>query len=186
VFAEGTTIGGNDLWLLPLEGERRAHPLVQTPFTERNADISPNGRWLAYESDESGQFEVYVRPFPNVNDSRSKVSTGGGKAPLWARNGREIFFMTPRGESMMAAAILESPGSTAFRSGTPIKLFDARGYVAPTGESNRPVGRTYDVSADGGFLMIKDASAGERTPAPQSITVIQNWVEELKRRLAGN
>ena len=180
VFAEGTTIGGNDLWLLPLQGERRAQPLVQTPFTERNADISPNGRWLAYESDESGQFEVYVRPFPNVNDSRWRVSTGGGRVPLWARNGREIFFMTLRGESLMAAAILESPGSAAFRSSTPIKLFDTRGYLVSTSVAGRP----YDVSADGGrFLMIKPVSGRGETSVPRSITVVLNWQEELKQRV---
>jgi hypothetical protein len=155
--------------------------------TERNADISPDGRWLAYESNESGAFEVYVRPFPNVNDGRWQVSTGGGTVPLWARNGREMFFMTLRGELLVAAAILESPGSAAFRSGTPIKLFDTRGYFAPTGGPNQgDPGRTYDVSADGRFLMIKDVSVREGTPAPQSITVIQNWVEELKRRVTRN
>ncbi len=130
-------ISGSDLWLLPLQGERRAQPLVQTPFMERNADISPDGRWLAYQSNDSGQFEVYVRPFPNVNDNRWQVSTGGGTVPLWARNGREMFFMTLRGESLMAAAILKSTGSAAFRSGTPIKLFDTRGYFAPTGVIER-------------------------------------------------
>jgi Tol biopolymer transport system component len=186
VFGEGTAVGGSDLWLLPLQGERRAQPLVHTSFTERNADISPDGRWLAYESNESGQLEVYVRPFPNVNDRRSKVSTGGGIVPLWARNGREIFFMTPRGESLMAAAILESPGSGAFRTSTPIKLFDTRGYLAPDGGSSRPAGRTYDVSADGRFLMIKNVPVREGTPAPQSLTVVQNWVEELKRRVTRN
>jgi eukaryotic-like serine/threonine-protein kinase len=181
------TINGSDLLLLPLQGERRTQPLVQTPFMERNADISPDGRWLAYESNESGQFEVYVRPFPNVNDGRWQVSTGGGSVPLWARNGREMFFMTLRGESLMAASILESPGSAAFRSGAPIKLFDTRGYFAPTlGPNNARSGRMYDVSADGRFLMIKDVSVREGTPAPQSIMVIQNWVEELKRRVTRN
>ncbi len=136
VFREDTA-KGSDLLLLPLQGERRAQPLVQTPFTERNADISPDGRWLAYESNESGQFEIYVRPFPNVNDGRWRVSTGGGTVPLWARNGREMFFMTLRGESLMAAAILASPGSAAFRSATSIKLFDTRGYFAPTGGVER-------------------------------------------------
>jgi serine/threonine-protein kinase len=89
VFREDTA-NGLDLWLLPLQGERRAQPLIQTPFTERNADISPDGRWLAYESNDSGQLEVYVRPFPNVNDGRWQVSTGGGTVPLWAGTG-EMF-----------------------------------------------------------------------------------------------
>ena len=86
----------------------------------------------------------------------------------------------------MAAAILESPGSAAFRNSTPIKLFDTRGYLAPIAGTNRPAGRTYDVSGDGRFLMVKDVPVRERTPAPQSITVIQNWVEELKRRVPRN
>jgi serine/threonine-protein kinase len=189
VFGEGTQIGGSDLWRLPLQGEPRARRLVQTEFTERNADISPNGRWLAYQSNDTGQFEIYVRPFPNVNADRQRVSTGGGIAPVFARNGREIFFMTLRGESLMTAAILESPGSAAFRTSTPIKLFDTPGYMTPNGVggANRPAGRTYDVSADGRrFLMIKDVSVREGTPAPQSITVVQNWVEELRRRVPRN
>ena len=174
------TADGSDLLLLPLQGERRTQPLVQTPFTERNADISPDGRWLAYESNESGEFEVYVRPFPNVNDGRWQVSTGGGTVPLWARNGREMFFMTLRGESLMAAAILESPGSAAFRSGTPITLFDTRGYFAPTGGPNqRDPGRTYDVSADGRrFLMIKDAFSARRDVG----TSVDHGHPELDRR----
>ena len=188
VFAEGPAIGGSDLRLLPLQGDRRAQPLVQTEFTERNAAISPNGRWLAYQSNDTGQFEVYVRPFPNVDADRQRVSTGGGMAPVFARNGREIFFMTPRGESLMAAEILESAGSAAFRTNTPIKLFDTSGYMTPNGGggANRPAGRTYDVSADGRFLMIKDVSVREGAPAPQLITVVQNWVEELKRRVPRN
>jgi serine/threonine-protein kinase len=186
VFREDTA-NGSDLLLLPLQGERRTQPLVQTPFMERNADISPDGRWLAYESNESGQFEVYVRPFPNVNDVRWQVSTGGGTVPLWARTGRELFFMTLHGESLMTAAILESTGSAAFRRGTPIKLFDTSSYFAPTVANNLSPGRMYDVSADGRrFLMIKGVSVRELTSASQSITVVQNWVEELKRRVARN
>ena len=83
---------------------------------------------------------------------------------------------------MMAAPILESTGSAAFRSGTPIKLFDTRGYLAG-GARDTAAGRTYDVSADGRFLMIKNAPVREGTLGPQSIMVIQNWVEELKRRV---
>ena len=184
VFREDTATG-SDLLLLPLQGERRPQPLVKTPSMERNADISPSGRWLAYESNESGQFEVYVRPFPNVNDGRSQVSAGGGTVPLWSRNGREIFFMTLRGESLMTAAILESTGSAAFKHGTPIKLLDTRSYYAPTGGlNNLGPGRMYDVSADGHrFLMMKNVSEPERTSAPQSIMVVQNWIEEVKRRV---
>jgi hypothetical protein len=154
---------------------------------ERNGEISPDGRWLAYESNESGQFEIYVRPFPDVNDGRWQVSTGGGTTPLWGRSGRELFFMVPRGQALMVAAILDVSGSERFRSGTPVKVFSTGAYLAPTGAANGAPGRTYDVSADGQrFLMIKDVSVREDTPPPQSITVVQNWVEELKRRVPVN
>jgi serine/threonine-protein kinase len=119
VFREDRINGGSDLMLLPLQGERRPQPLVQTPFMERNGDISPDGRWLAYESNESGQFEIYVRPFPNVNDGRWQVSTGGGTTPVWNRSGRELFYLTPGGQALMAAAILDVSGSERFRSSMP-------------------------------------------------------------------
>jgi serine/threonine-protein kinase len=188
VFREDRINGGSDLMLLPLQGERRPQPLVQTPFMERNGDISPDGRWLAYESNESGQFEIYVRPFPNVNDGRWQVSTGGGTTPVWNRSGRELFYLTPGGQALMAAAILDVSGSERFRSSMPAKLFNTDAYFAPTGApSFTNPGRTYDVSADGRrFLMIKNLSVGEETLPPQSITVLQNWVEELKRRVPTN
>ena len=94
---------GADLALLTLEGERRVETLVQTTFTERNGEISPDGRWLAYQSDESGQFEIYVRPFPDVNSGRWQISTGGGTRPLWARRGRELFYVAPDGAVMRRA-----------------------------------------------------------------------------------
>lgn len=85
------------LWKTPrilmvsLDGERRVVPLVRTPFSEMSAEVSPDGRWLAYQWNESGQDEVYVRPFPNVDAGRWQVSTGGGTRPVWSRNGRELF-----------------------------------------------------------------------------------------------
>ena len=81
--------------MLTLGKDRQIEPLVQTPFFERNGEVSPDGRWLAYESNESGQFEVFVRPFPDVNKGRWQVSTGGGTQPLWARNGQELFYLAP-------------------------------------------------------------------------------------------
>lgn len=74
--------------------------LVQTPFFERNGEISPDGRWLAYESNESRQFEIYVRPFPNVSGGRWQISTGGGRQPVWARSGQEVFYLAPTGALM--------------------------------------------------------------------------------------
>jgi eukaryotic-like serine/threonine-protein kinase len=165
---------GMDLVLLPLEGERRPRPLVQTPFDELNGEVSRDGHWLAYQSNESGRDEIYVRPFPNVDGGKWQVSTNGGTQPLWARNGQELFY-----ESM--GALMQVPltvGST-FEAGTPRKLFAVPSVVRALGLG---LGRTYDVSADGQrFLMIKESGgADERPPSPRMI-LVQSWFEELKR-----
>ncbi len=83
---------GTDVYLLPLTGERRPQPLLAEPFDELNAEVSPNGQWLAYESNESGRLEIYVRSFPNVDAWKRRVSTNGGTQPLWAQNGQELFY----------------------------------------------------------------------------------------------
>ena len=79
-----------DVMMLTLDKDRRVQPLVQTPSAERNGEISPDGRWLAYQSNDSGQVQIYVRPFPDVNNGQWQVSTDGGTQPLWARNGQEL------------------------------------------------------------------------------------------------
>ena len=115
-----------DLMLLPLAGDRRPQPLLQTPYDELNAELSPNGRWLAYESNESGRYEIYVRPFPNVTAGRWQVSTSGGTRPLWARNGQELFY-----ESMGALMRVPVTTGSTFAAGTPSKLFDAPYFFGP-------------------------------------------------------
>jgi len=159
-----------------LDKDRRAQPLVQTPFNELNADISPDGLWLAYQSDESGQNEIFVRPFPNVGGGRWQISTGGGVQPHWARNGQELFYLASTG-TLMSARIEHGP---TFAAATPTKLFEGRGRYYLGGGAN--IGRTYDVSPDGRrFVMIKTGGGTEGTAAPASITVVLNWFEELKR-----
>ncbi len=122
------------------------------PFDELNADVSPNDHWLAYESNESGRPEIYVRPFPNVDADRQQVSTNGGTQPLWARNGQELFY-----ESVGTLMRVPVKTGATFERGTPEKVFDASPYlVSPRG--GQP-GRMHDVSADGKrFLMIKETS----------------------------
>src|SRR5204862_7655544 len=95
VYNETTPTMARDLLQLALDGTRRVTPLVQTKFDERNGTISPDGRWLAYESNSSGPFEIYVRPFPNVGGGEWQVSTALGTRPLWARSGRELFYVGP-------------------------------------------------------------------------------------------
>jgi serine/threonine-protein kinase len=164
-----------DIAMLPLSGDRKLSPLIHTMFDERNAEVSPDGRWVAYESNESGQFEVYVRPFPRVDDGRWQVSAGGGRQPAWARNARELFFWGADG-ALMAASVEGARGGARFTSGTPMKLIEARSYYEAEADAN--LGRTYDISPDGQrFLMIKPA--GDQN-ATANLVVVQHLDEELK------
>ena len=174
VFREDVPGSGQDLMLLDLgTSESRIEPLLQTTANELNAEISPDGRWLAYESDESGQSQVYVRAFPDRAGARWQISTAGGTRPLWARDGRELFFIDRTGALMDVSVEHESAAS--FTPGMPVKLLDGRYYVG----GSIYVGRTYDVSPDGRrFLMMKLDSM-----TPTSIVVVLNWTEELKRLL---
>jgi serine/threonine-protein kinase len=163
---------------------RRIAPLVQTTFTEYNPDISPDGRWLAYESNESGQFEVYVRPFPDVAAGRWQVSAGGGRAPLWARNGRELFYVSLLDQGRIFAVPIQ-PGPT-FSAGNPQIVVDKPYGGTQASSAVTLSGRTYDVSADGRrFLMIKGSVSAD-TAAPAQIFVVQHWGEELRRLVPTN
>ena len=161
-----------DLMMVTLNRDRRVQPLTQTMFNERNAEISSDGRWLAYESNESGRYEIYVRPFPDVNNGRWQPSTAGGTRPLWAKSLRELFYLAPSG-ALMAVPIERGSASKA---GAPAKLFD---WPIPAFNA-----RFYDVSADGRkFLMIKPAGESNQIAAPSSLIVVQHFDEELKRLL---
>ena len=94
---------GNDLWLLPLSGDRKPFPFVQTPFSDVPGRFSPDGRWVVCESDDSGRAEVYVTPFPGPGGKR-QVSAAGGARPRWRRDGKEIFYLSPDNK-MMAATV---------------------------------------------------------------------------------
>jgi serine/threonine-protein kinase len=160
-------------------GPRRMVPLLETRFDERNGVISPDGRWLAYESDSSGQFEVYVRPFPNVEEGQWQVSTAGGEHPLWARSGRELFYVAPDGALM---AVRADTRGARWQASTPTKLLEGRYVVGGAGI----LGRHYDASPDGQrFLLIKQAGA-DTAAAPPQIVIVQNWFEELKRLVPTN
>jgi serine/threonine-protein kinase len=180
VFDE-TGAGRFDIFTLTSK-DRRVQPLVASAFIERNADISPNGRWLAYESNESGQLEIHVRPFPDVDRSRFTVSTAGGTRPLWARNGEELFYIAPDG-ALMAVGV--EPGPT-WKTGQPVKLFDWP--IPPT------ISRSYDVSNDGRrFLALRPASVpgpasvdGSEADEPSSLVVVQHFDEELKQLVPTN
>ena len=165
---------GTDGMQLRLDGAHQITPLVQTTSTERNGEVSPDGRWLAYEANDSGTFEIYVRPFPDVAKGRWPVSTGGGVQPLWARNGQELFYLAPTGALMRVGV---ARGAT-WAATVPAKLLEGRYFIGAPGQ----VGRSYDIAPDGRrFLMIKEGGGSEATPGPTSLVVVQHWGEELKR-----
>jgi serine/threonine-protein kinase len=162
------------IWSLsekPPTGKLETQPLVYTAAAENAGEISPDGHFVAYHSNESGQPQVYVRPFPDVDKGRWQISTAGGTRPAWGPDRRELFYMNPDG-AMMAVPVQTTP---TFSAGNPTKLFEGQWF---RGQS----GRTYDVAKDGRFLMIKDAVTNDQGSAV-TMTVVVNWVEELKQKL---
>ena len=140
---------------------------------ERNPELSPNDRWLAYQSDETGRFEVYVRPFPDVHEAEAvRISTAGGTRPAWSRDGRELYYVAPD-NTLMAVALNRGPALAS----PPTSLFrhDGLGLVGQ--------GRHYDVAEDGRFLLLEpDHDSDSSGDAPQ-VFLVQNWTEELKARV---
>ena len=165
-FSKADPTTGSDIWLQNLKGERK--PFLQTPANESGALFSPDGRWLAYESDESGRWEIYVRPFPGPG-GKWQISTEGGVEPVWARSGRELFYRN--GDTMMVAAVQTKP---TFDAAKPKLLFEKHYETSP-----QSFLANYDISPDGQrFLMIK---AGEQESAPTQLNVVLNWSDELRR-----
>jgi serine/threonine-protein kinase len=177
-IAGGSAGGGQDLAMLALDGTREVTMILADPkYQELNGEVSPDGRWLAYESNENGEFEVYVRPFPAVQQGRTLISNTGGRQPVWSRNGRELFYIAADG-ALMSAAVETPRSDNEFAASAAVRLGGAR-YWDAEGSPNR--GRTYDVSADGTrFLRIKEDEAAERLDR-RSIVVVVNWLNELKR-----
>jgi serine/threonine-protein kinase len=144
--------------------------ILDGAYAQLRPHVSPDGRWLAYQSDESGRFEVYVRTFPNVDGGRWQVSRNGGTSPRWSADGRTLFFYDGRG--LLASSIA---GGTVFSSGTPARLFD---YSPFSGR----LGPDYEVSRDGQrFLMIRSAADTPSTRA--QLVLVQNWLTALSAKL---
>jgi Tol biopolymer transport system component len=159
-----------NIWNLEMTGKRTLRPLLQTPYQMRAATISPDGRWLAYASNDTNRFEVYVQPFPNLN-GKYPISTDGGAEPIWAKNGRELFYRN--GDKMMAVTIAEK--GDRLEPGTPTLLFEGRFAVSTVSGGDA----WYDVSPDGKrFLMLKTEDAPNGTAR---IIIVQDWTTELKR-----
>jgi serine/threonine protein kinase len=162
-------VGGNsgktaiDVWLLPLSAKREPTPFLDSVASERFPRVSPNGKWLAYDSDETKQREIYVQSFP-LPGAKQQVSVGGGTYPLWSRNGKELFFIGPD-DNLMAVDV---KAGDRFEHGAPKPLFRVH---LPSAN------RHFDVSRDGRFLMPVPTGPGDTTP----VTIVLNWTEQLKK-----
>jgi Tol biopolymer transport system component len=177
IFTETTAATGEDVMQVELTGTHTVTPLVQSPFVERNGIISPDGRWLAYEASDSGQLEIYVRPYPDVNSGRWQVSTDGGTRPLWSPTGQDLFYVSPAG-GILRVGVERSASWAATTPAIAVK----QGYVTGLGGF---VGRTYDISPDGQRFLVLKPTSEPNAPPPQ-LVVVQHFDEELKRLVPVN
>jgi hypothetical protein len=169
-------VGGRDIAAMRLGVDTAPTPLVATRFDESELALSPDGRWIAYVSDETGRPEVYLRPFPDAASAKYQVTAGGGVAPLWSRNGGEIFYVTLQRDLL---AVPVTTGAAGPELGSPRVLFrlDPDVYLA-----DREYYTPFDVSPDGRrFLMARRVSAEQQETSSLHVTL--NWFEELRRQL---
>jgi serine/threonine-protein kinase len=169
-FSETDPATSPDIWLLPLSGDRKPQVFLKTPSAEQNPRFSPDGRWLAYVSNESGRDEVYVRRFPDPG-AKWQISTDGGNAPVWSRDGEELFYRSA--DKTMVVDVRTRP---AF--GSPRVLFEGRFPTSTTSVSG------YDVFPDGRRFLRPQQLEPEQ-PATQ-VNVVINWFEDVKRRVPAN
>ncbi len=168
VYRVGGQAGERDLYARRM-GADSVVALVATGFDETSPAVSPDGRWLAYASNESGRYEVYVRPFPNTNDGKLQVSTDGGNQPVWAHSGRELFY-----KGSVNLMVVEVLAEATFVTGERRVLFSARGY------RSGDVHQQYDVTPDDQrFVMIRIVGEQKAT----DLIVVENFFEELKAKV---
>jgi len=174
---DGTTLAvdvDSDIGVVPAGGKGEWKPLIRTSAFEGQPAVSPDGRWVAYQSSESGLGEVYLQRFPDLGDRRA-ISTGGGQMPTWSRDGRELLYL--RGipsNAVMRVTVRTTPDGRA-DIGTPEVLTEFRFFNV---SSTR---RTYDVSADGKRLLVLTRGGDDGSTQSRQINVVLNWFDELKR-----
>jgi Tol biopolymer transport system component len=167
-FSEDNSRGDSDIWVLSLTGEPSARPFLETPFNEQTPAFSPDGAWIAYASDESGDDQVYIRPYPGPG-GKLQVSTDGGTAPVWSANGKSLFYT--HGSAMMTVDIDTSSERTVSSAQ---QLFEVP-------FSLQIFGVVYDAMPDGqSFVMVKPTG---RTGKERELHVVLNWFEELKAKV---
>ncbi|HEV8385608.1 MAG TPA: hypothetical protein VGQ11_12115, partial [Candidatus Acidoferrales bacterium] len=164
----GTTTG-NDLWVLPMTGERKPVPFLQTPFNESDGHFSPDGKWIAYVSNESGTEQVYVAPFPGPG-GKWQISSAGGIRPLWRRDGKEIVFLAPD-DTLTATEVSGTGASFQVGAVRPLFLTKPQRFV-----SFFPA--LYSASSDTQRFLINSATS-QAASAP--MTLVVNWTADLKK-----
>jgi Tol biopolymer transport system component len=167
LFSNSDPQTSSDLWVLPFFGDKKPFPFLKTPFEERNGQFSPDGKWIAYQSNESGRFEIYIQPFPGPG-GKFQISTDGGAQPRWNKNGKEIFYVS-LDSKMMVAPVKLSPDGQSLETSAPVTLFPVR-----IAEGTLPgvARQQYAVSSDGQRFLV-NLAADEGAVSP--ITLIYNW-----------
>ena len=175
VTSDGTWVvfsSNGDLFALGTGGDTVPRTLVEDAGIQTNPVVSPDGKWLAYQSDESGVLHVYVRPFPDTKVARRQVSSVGGALPRWSPDGRELLYVETGSADLISVPVV--PGA-AFATGVPSRLFNLTPYSPTTL-------MTFDVARDGARLLLSRA-VGSVTPKPDELVLVQNFIEEVKAKV---
>ena len=177
-FQKAGQEGRDDIWTMPLDGSGAASEFLSTPAEERAARFSPNGRWVAYHTDESGSVQVYVRPYPRTEGNQRRISEEIARAPIWSPDGRALYFAGLPPIPLRVASVQTTP---TFSRGRPEELFTFR-ELGFRGSPEIMVGPMWDITPDGErFVMVLlDDTGGDETAAPR-INVVLSWFEELMR-----
>jgi Tol biopolymer transport system component len=174
VRTDNGSTGAGDLVGIRTNGDTTPVPMVASPFTELNPAISPDSRWLAYVSNESGQNEVFVRPFPNTDDGRWQVSTGGGYQPRWAPDGTALYFIEPSSARLMTVSVTTRP---TFAAGQARALFNTSGFTIDGFHTS------FELTPDGRQFVFTAPRQATATIAPPQLVRVDHWFRELETRL---
>jgi dipeptidyl aminopeptidase/acylaminoacyl peptidase len=165
LFLKNTQATRSDLWILPLSGDGKPRPYLTTPVNEFDGRISPDGRWVAYTTDESGRNEVFIQSFPEPGNKK-RVSISGGLVPAWRSDGRELFFVT---EDHVVMSVIVSPGKATPEFSTPARLFVNKDISTGLQNGARS---SYAPSPDGRRFLVLMTIENERT---EGVHYIHDW-----------